>query len=66
MSEPAKSLWVVMGNDYPCGVFNSEERALRWIEQVRSADRTRKQREGLTGPGVYYRTYPFTLNAGEA
>lgn len=58
-------LWVLMGNDYPVGVFDSEERANRYADQIRKAERDNARRSGQCGPGIYYRSYPFTLNAGD-
>ena len=45
-------VFVVMGNDYPDAVFDSEEKAQAYIKT---------QSDEVTGHKIYWRAYPFTL-----
>lgn len=48
------NVYVVMGNDYPDSVFDSEQAAERYCEEKR---RAHKRGE----PRIYWRTYEFKV-----
>jgi hypothetical protein len=48
-------VWVVMGNDYPAAVFDTEEAAKSYIK-------TKDMETGGAERGIYWRAYDFSLN----
>lgn len=56
------TVYVLMGNDFPCGVHFTKrgiERQIAWLKEV---DRVKNLQMGRNyAPGIYYRSYPFTL-----
>lgn len=60
-----KTVWVLMGNDFPAGVFDDEERARAELEYRKDfdAELVRKRSQDKVG---YWRLTPFTLNYGMA
>ena len=59
----AGTLWVLCLNDFPVGVYSSEEKA----KQARDEDEAQREkaRRDRTGhkPMLYYHVHPFTMNA---
>ncbi|WP_189400822.1 MULTISPECIES: hypothetical protein [unclassified Mesorhizobium] len=55
----SKTVWVIMGNDYPAGVASSEANAEGKIAELKERDKRRGVRDGA----VHWRTYEFTLDA---
>lgn len=57
-------VYVIMGNDFPSAVFDSEEKAEAHVAEMREQDKVRHQKEN---PGMYYsprihwRHYEFEL-----
>ncbi len=49
-------VWVIMGNDYPCGVATSERqvKVMIYLEK-------RKDRKHYPKPRIYYRSYEYEL-----
>lgn len=60
----SQTVWVVMRGDSPCAVRSSEDRAEKFIDECRRADRERRQKEGATAPLWRYRILEFTLDGG--
>lgn len=51
-------VYVVMTNDYPDCVFDEQWKAEVYVE----LNRQWQKRDDVSGPGVYYRSYEFSLN----
>lgn len=63
-------LWVIMGNDFPAGVMDDEAAAETLCRQRMDAQKAALiEQHGPSGkhwaPRVYWRAYPFDLNAIE-
>lgn len=56
----AMKVWVIMGNDYPWGVFSSEEAADKCIADLKA----KEAEKGLYDAKVHWRTYEFLLFSG--
>ena len=59
-------VWVVMGNDYPSGVFSSEDLANKHIDHQKA--KLAKQQEHLDKymrPRIYWRATEFNLDGEE-
>lgn len=55
-------MFVVMGNDYPGGVYTTRELANKQIEDRKEQE---KKNKGTTlGPRVHWRMYEFEVDGG--
>lgn len=54
--------YVVMGNDFPSAVFDTQKAADAYCEKKRNLPKP----QGYHGPSIYWRVYTFPLNAEEA
>ena len=56
------TVYVIMGNDYPAGVMDDKDAAEKLCEA-----RMQRQKDSMAknqyAPRIYWRTYPFELNA---
>lgn len=52
-------VWVIMGNDYPDAVFDSENAAKSYVETKQAAERVGLRR--YETPRIYWRNYEFEL-----
>lgn len=52
-------VFVVMGNDFPESVFETEAAAEKYVEQKKAADPEHRKQYG--GPRIYWRTYEFEV-----
>lgn len=52
-------IWVVMGNDFPDAVFDTEAGAKQYCKDKRDANKA--HREKMPGPTIYWRSYEFDL-----
>jgi len=54
-------IYVVMGNDYPAAVYDSESKAAAYCKEKNDENKKRK----VDGRGhIYWRAYGFPLNSG--
>lgn len=58
-----KRLFVIMGNDFPAGVRDDEAAAEALCKERNDAERS--LRAAYEMPRIYWRVYPFDLNAVE-
>ncbi len=49
-------IWVIMGNDFPCGVAGSEEKGQAIIEELREKDN-----QHYPPSIIYYRLYEYEV-----
>lgn len=57
-------VWVLMGNDYPDAVFTDEEAGERIIAKLHAKHAAKnEERKASAGPSIYWRLYPFELDA---
>lgn len=57
-----KDKWVVMGNDFPSGVFSTEEKAKAFVDRKIEENRLERER-GDTKTRIYWRYYKFEEDA---
>lgn len=56
-------VYVVMGNDFPDAVFDSQKKAEQFIEQKKKEDDKIKEKYYAR---IYWRAYEFELNKGDS
>lgn len=54
-------VWVIMGNDYPDAVFDSEEGANAFVKAKGEEDA--RHRDMWAQPKIYWRAYEFELRS---
>jgi hypothetical protein len=57
-----RTLYVIMGNDFPAGVMDDEAAAERLCADRNALNDDRRNRRQLS---IYWRVYPYTLNQVE-
>jgi hypothetical protein len=55
-----KTVWVLMGNDYPEAVYSSEAKAEAAISEHKEKVKKLNHKYG-DAPRIYWRTYGFTV-----
>ena len=47
-------VWVIMGNDYPDGVFDSKDKADAYVLKKQTEDRSKWEKENIPAKAIYY------------
>lgn len=58
-------LFVIMSNDYPAGVMDDETKAEALVTSRNEADKNMPEVKKHQRGRIYWRSYPFELNAVE-
>ena len=58
-----RTFYVIMGNDFPAGVFDDEQAAERICADRNMLNDERRKQHQLS---IYWRVYPLTLNEVES
>lgn len=54
-------VFVIMGNDFPECVFMDRTKAEEYCEERKKVDKARRDLEGDSRPGIYWRSYELEL-----
>ena len=54
LKAPKQTVWVIMGNDFPVGVYSTEAKAKAFIAKQKDADGGRR---------IYWRSYQYVVDA---